>query len=211
MGFVEFLFNTALMIVAFVAGGACLLYGRQRLDFSLGAVGLYLGLLVGMEINQYEVVWDLVVNQEWIWLLVGVGLGAAGFFLGRANRSITISVIGVMVGIAIFLYLDEIMLYAAGSSPDTPPHQEWWLLAILAGFGVAGFLATRFYSDTSLILLTTWIGASLILDGLRFGRDNAFVAIITLSLLLLGVVYQFAQYLREQPQTLGEHQLPDIR
>ncbi len=211
MEFVEFLFNTALMIVAFVAGGACLLYGRQRLDFSLGAVGLYLGLLIGMEINQYDVVWDLVENQEWIWLLVGVGLGAAGVLLGRANRSLAISVIGIMVGIAIFLYLDEIMLYMAGSSTDTAPHQEWWLMLILAGFGVAGFLATRFYSDTSLILLTTWIGSKLILDALHLNRDTAFVAIITLSLFLLGVVYQFAQYLREQPQTLGEHQLPDIR
>lgn len=202
--FVELL----VLIVGLAIGTTALLFGRRQLGLLLGAAGLYVVLLIATEFLGYDRLWDLVVEGEWLWVATAVALAVVGVFIGRTNESLAHMIIGFLVGVAVFLWLDEIILYASGRSPDDAP-TEWWMIVLMIVAGLIGLGLTVRYSDTGMILYSSVVGTGLIMGALHLDPNRRIVAIITLSLLLLGVVVQFAQFLREQNAAGEPFSIPD--
>lgn len=204
----QFLVELLVFVVGMVVGVTALLFGRRQLWVMLAALGLYATLLLAMEFLGYERLWDLVENGEWVWLLVAVGLAVLGGVIGRINARLAYMIIGFLVGVAMFSWFDEVILYASGRSPEETP-TEWWMLALMVVAGLAGLVLTVRYANTMLILYSSVVGTNLIMSTLHLDPNRRLVAILTLSLLLLGVVVQFAQLLREQKAAGLPFMLPD--
>lgn len=204
----EFLVELLVFVVGMTVGVTALLSGRRKLWVMLAAVGLYVTLQVTIELLGYDRLWDLVENGEWVWILVAVGMALLGAIIGRTNVRLTHMIIGFLVGVVAMLWLDEIILYALGYSPEAQP-TEWWMILLVVLGGVVGLVVTVRYPDTSLILYSSIVGTNLIMNTLHLDPNWRWVAILTLSFLLLGVVMQFAQLLREQKASGLPFSLPD--
>ncbi len=204
----EFLVEAFVFVVGMVVGVTALLSGRRQLWVMLAALGLYVTLQVTMELLGYNRLWDLVENGEWVWILTAVGMALLGAVIGRMNVRLTQMIIGFLVGVAVILWIDEIILYALGYSPEAQP-TTWWMILIVVLAGLVGLVLTVRYPETSLILYSSIVGTNLIMSTLHLDPNRRLVAILTLSFLLLGVVVQFAQLLRDQKAAGLPFSLPD--
>jgi hypothetical protein len=70
------------------------------------------------------------------------------------------------------------------------------LLSLLFG-GLLGAWLARKYGDEIIIIVTMLVGVQLIQDGFRFDSKSSLTAIIIITLALVGVLVQYADYLRE--------------
>ena len=77
-----------------------------------------------------------------------------------------------------------------------------------------GVWLTRRYGDEILIIITVVIGVEIIYRALSLESSSSFTAVIILSLCLVGVVVQYADYLRllrvAAPIISAEPALPEI-
>jgi hypothetical protein len=94
-----------------------------------------------------------------------------------------------------------------------PEQTVFWVgVAILIVGGLVGLYLTRRSEAVALIMITVFVGADLIIRAFGFSSEKSFTAVITISLALLGLVFQYAQYLREikadLPQIVTEGETP---
>jgi hypothetical protein len=125
-------------------------------------------------------------------LLVGLIGGLIGALILIRLPRVASAIVGFVGGIYLLLLVFE--LYSVGLA-------GWLsaLLAIAAGIFVA-IIAWR-NPDTSLIVLSTLIGANIIVLGLNFNLNTSFSAIVWLSLMLIGIIYQTNALRRRQVKT----------
>ena len=70
-------------------------------------------------------------------------------------------------------------------------------LAIIIIGGLLGIWLIRVSRDEALILITMLIGVQFIQEAVAFDKSNSWTAIIILTLGLVGLLVQYASYLRE--------------
>lgn len=180
------------LVLLFIPGVIFLLFGR-RLFWLLG--GLVIGILV-MAILSYflqpdvvdldfgpkgfRLLFEEVPNLPSI--LIGAGIAfAVGIFLTLRFPRAACGLVGFVFGNIIVLAILE--LYAVNL-----PEPVRRTLMLLGGVGLA-FVAIRNQNQT-MILLTTFVAAALVLQGMGLNRDEAIIAIIWLVLMLTGIVFQ---------------------
>lgn len=194
----QFLLHVTLMIVGVVIGSTVLLAGRRKPWISLAIIGLAVtGNLLAALVAGLDSGWDLARQGEWLLVGIAFAVGALGWYVGKTRPDMGVALIGVTAGADIALWLREIIDYlsveSGAASPDTAVFLN--IPAILVG-GLLGWLFIRHYRDEALILVTVVIGVEIIFLALRLNSSSSLTAVILLSISLVGVVVQYADYLR---------------
>ena len=196
----ESIVNLIWAIVGTVMGGYILLFGRKALWATLGVISLVVSAnLLAIFVLNADRGWDLVRLNAWVLFLIAIGIGVLGLILGRFKPDLAVGVIGFVAGADIILWLYEISAYIiteVAQLPDGLAVGIGWVLIILGG--CLGYWLIRRYRDEILILVTVIIGTELIDDALQFNGNSSFSAIVILSLALIGILVQYAEYLREK-------------
>ncbi len=213
----EFFFNLTLLILGLGLGGYIMLAGRRVLRVTLAIVGLMAGAeLVAVLVLSLDSGWSLLREREWTILLVILGFGVIGYLLGRRYSDLSVTLIGFLAGANIALWFNAIVQYVSTDVIALGAETAvYFNIPIFIIGGLMGAWFTRLYSDKLLIIITVILGVRLIGLALRLDNDSSFTAVIMLSLALIGIVVQYAQYLRELkaaeslPPALGPT-LPDI-
>jgi hypothetical protein len=186
-------------------GGILLLTGRKYMWILLGAGGFLIAAALTAEIQGYPNSWSLIEEGQWISLLIAVGIGALGVYVGQHYEHLSVDIIGFAIGVFVATWFDEVLLVLNGQ--DTNDF-TWWVALIFIAAGFVGVWVTRQDPEQALILISVLIGARTISDGLNLDQTKNMTAVITLGLALTGVVVQYASLLRERPR-IGQ-QLPPV-
>jgi hypothetical protein len=195
----EFALNLIWAIVIVGLGFYTLLFGRKVLWATLGVMALiatarFLAIYVaGVDFGRQLI--DLGA-----WDLVGIAFaaGALGVILGKFRQGIAVSVIGFIAGADIILWFYEISshLIVVVAQLSEQVALGIGLLSLLIG-GLLGAWLVRKYGDEIIIIVTMLVGVQLILNGFQFDSKSSLTAIIIITLALVGVLVQYADYLRE--------------
>jgi hypothetical protein len=205
MEFLSTILTFILMVVFIGLGGILLLAGRHYLWVLLGAGGFLITVALIAEILGYTKSLTLVDENQWVFLLIALGVGALGVFIGQNYERLSYDIIAFAVGLYIASFIDEILLVLNGQERND---FTWWVVLIFIGTGILCVWITRQDPDQSMILISVIIGTRTIVEALNLDQTSSFTAVIGLSLALTGVVIQYASYLRERPR-LGR-QLPPV-
>lgn len=190
------------VVAAFMIGVPMLLFGR-RLFWLLGGlamgliglviaavlVGVFYGGDVSFNFNQTGGITislspeaqrnsTTVAGLLIVITVAGILLGA--LLLIRFPRTASTAV-GFVGGIFLLLQLFELYSVNLGS---------WLSFPVTTVAGIVVAIIARRNPDTSLIVLSTFIGTILIVDGLKFDPHSSLMAILTLSLMLFGIIFQ---------------------
>ncbi len=161
---------TPTSIATLVVGLAVLFFGRRLFWLFVGAVGFAAGLSVGTAM--------LAGQPEWIILLGAVGVGIVGAWLATVVEMVAISVGGFLGGGYVVYSL--LRLFDIG--------QDWLLrLAALLG-GVVGLLLALRSFDGAMVILSSIIGATLLVGLTRLGPGAT--GALFLVLCAAGIVVQ---------------------
>lgn len=189
--------RVSLAIMGAAIGGSILLLGRKYYWFLLGVMCMmvtayFLATLQGLD---NEVL--LVTEGYWAAVLISLGAGLVGLFVGRWRHDTAVLLIGFVAGVYLATLFDHILLFLSGS---TDTELTWWLLVIFAASGVLGAYLTRRNTSEALILISVALGTTVVSKALGLPNDLSLTAVLTLSLALVGIVVQFAAYVRETPR-----------
>lgn len=195
----NFLFNLFLSLLGLAIGGYILLAGRRALPITLAIVALLATAeIVAVLVMSYGSGLDLLREQQWVLLLIALGVGALGYFIGRAKTDLGVMLVGFFVGANITLWFEAIVRYLATDVIETGAETAVYLnIPLILIGGLIGLWLIRRFPDEILILFTVTLGTRVIFVALGLDNDSSITAIIILSLALLGVVVQYAQYLRK--------------
>jgi hypothetical protein len=153
-----------------LAGALLLLLGRRLFWLFVGLMGFAAGLPLANRL--------LPDMPEWMTLAVAVGVGLLGALLAVFLQRLAIGIAGFLAGA---LAGSTLAASAAANSPTA-----MWVGIILGGILGAILLATVF--DLGLMALSSFVGASLIVDTLHLAPETAVVAMIVLF--PLGLAFQ---------------------
>jgi hypothetical protein len=195
----ESVVNFIWAIVGTLFGGYILLFGRKALWATLGVIGLVVSAnLLAIFVAGADRGWDLFRLNAWGLVGIAVVFGLLGILLSRFKPDLAVGIIGFVAGADIALWLYEISAYViteVAQLSESLAVGIGWVLILIGG--LLGFWLIRRYRDEVLILVTVIIGTELINDALQFNGSSSLSAIIILSLALVGILVQYAEYLRE--------------
>lgn len=192
-----FLTRAVLGIAGAAVGMGLLLFGRRYYWVLFGIivallVSYFLAPVLGLE---SEV--QLLLSGNWQAVLVILGAGLLSAALSRQRRDLTIIAIGFVAGVFIATLFDQILLYVSGRTDFA---LTWWLLLIFVLAGILAAYLTKRSPDNALILISVILGVAIVNRALNLSNESSLTAVLSLTLALVGIVYQFATYLREQPR-----------
>ncbi|MCA9948550.1 MAG: hypothetical protein KDE48_02805 [Anaerolineales bacterium] len=194
------LLNLLLTIIGIIIGGTILLGGRRWLWVTLGIVAAAgtANLLAAFFISSNSSGWDIVVNRDWLLLVIALAAGLVGYVLGRNYLDTAVAVIGFIAGASAALWFIEIIYYIVAQVEGVPDSAAAWLImVVLIAGGTLGLMLTRHFPEDALILISVYIGVDIIGQTLDLKPSGNLTALIMLSLGLVGMVVQYADYLRQ--------------
>ena len=195
----EFALNLIWAIVIVGLGFYTLLFGRKVLWATLGVMVL-IATARFLAIYVAGVNFGRQLIELGAWDLVGIAFaaGALGVILGKFKQGIAVGVIGFIAGADITLWFYEISshLIVVVAQLSEQVALGIGLLSLLIG-GLFGAWLVRKYGDEIIIIVTMLVGVQLILNGFQFDSKSSLTAIIIITLALVGVLVQYADYLRE--------------
>ncbi len=151
-------------------GALLLIAGRRLFGLALGVVGFLLGIHVSQRLGL-----DL---SETMRLAVGVGLGLAGVVVAFAAKRVATTLGGILVGGLGTIWLAQPWAVELG---------PWiWALAVFGAL-VGVSVATSLF-EAALVLITSWVGAGLLTQGLDPAAGHR--VWIFVGFLVLGIVLQ---------------------
>jgi len=193
-----FFAELALTVLGVILGGYALLAGRRKLWASLGVIGFSVtSNMVAILLVSLNSGWELAGDGRWLLLLVAIGVGTIGIIIGRSRVDLAVTLVGFATGADVALLLYQISFYVFTAVAHLPENVALWLgVALIFVGGLLGVQLTRRYRDEALILITTIIGVEVIVRALKLSGTSSLTAVFVLSLCLVGVVVQYADYLR---------------
>lgn len=195
----NFLIAILLFIIGIVLGLYLMLLGRGKLVLTTAVICLSgtAGLLTLIKYNEGNG-WILAESRDWLLLGIAIAAGVVGGILGARAKRIAVTVIGFFAGGYIGLWFYEIAYYVVVDIANWPEKTAFWVgVGILIAGGLLGVWLTRRSEAVAVIMVSVFIGVDLIVSVLNLDMSKSFTAVIALSLALLGLVVQYAQYLRE--------------
>ena len=195
----DFFFELTLIVLGVGIGGYIMLAGRRKLGVTLGIVGLMAGAeLVAVLALSLDSGWSLLREREWMILLLILGFGVIGYLIGRRYTDLSVILIGFLAWANIALWFNAIVHYVSTDVIAVGAETAvYFNIPIFIIGGLIGAWFTHLYSDKLLIIITVILGVRLIGLALSLDNDSSFTAVVILSLALIGIVVQYAQYLRE--------------
>jgi hypothetical protein len=209
----EIIYTLILIVLSLVFGGYILFFGRNKLWATLGVIGLAAtGNLLAIFVAGLDSGWELVKSGAWILVAIAAGAGLLGIGLAKVKPAIAVLVIGFIAGADIALWFYEISAHIFTEIIQLPESAIIWIgLGISVIGGAVGYWLIRKYRDETLILITMLVGTELINDGLRLDSQSSLKAIIIITLALAGILWQYADYLRElEAETPFEQKTPTV-
>jgi len=165
-------------LINLLIGVLLLIFGRRLFWLFVGLVGFLAG---------YSLAPQLLPNQpQAIALLVAILIGVLGALLAVVFQRLAVGIAGFLAG----GYLLNALLAALGLAPGA----LWWLTYLIGG--LIGFALVLALFDWALILLSSLLGASLIVQALALVSTTA--TLIYLVLAVVGIAIQ-AGWMRTRP------------
>ncbi len=155
-----------------VAGLLLLLLGRQLYTALIGLVGFFV---------VFGVPRDLLPLASELRLLMAVGVGVLAALLAFIVRKVAVALAGAMLGVGAALW--AISFY--GAQWDI----LWWI--VIAAAAVLGAWALRVVFETALIVVSSFIGALLIMAAV--GLDGLPAHVGVALLIVVGVAFQMGR------------------
>jgi hypothetical protein len=161
---------TSTALVNIIIGALLLILGRRLFWLFVGLVGFLSG---------FNLAPQLLPNQpDWVILLAAIVVGLLGALLAIVLQRVAAGIAGFLAG----GYLLNNLLVTMGVDLAT----LWWITYIIGG--VIGFILVIALFDWALIILSSLIGAQLIVQSLVLASDLAILVFIVL--LLVGIAVQ---------------------
>lgn len=157
----------------FVAGGLLLGAGKKLYWFFVGLCGAICGLFIS-EVFFHPVAWGERV-------LVAIGFGAVFAILALVLQRIMVSIAGFISGGFVLVSLVENLQLE---------FSNWnWIVYFIGG--IIGVLLVQVLFDLALVLISSFVGATIIARALPI--DGTKQTIIVLAMVLIGIIIQSAQ------------------
>jgi hypothetical protein len=153
-----------------VAGALLVLLGRRLFWLFVGLMGFAAGLLLANQL--------LPEMPEWVRLVLAIAVGLLGALLAVFVQRLAIGVAGFLAG--------ALAGSALASSFAAQSSVALWVGIIAGGILGAILLATVF--DLGLIALSSFVGATLVVQALDLKAETAVV--VTIVLFILGLAFQ---------------------
>lgn len=196
---IDFLLTILFFIIGLVLGFYLLLFGRRKMMIttaiiSLAAIGSLLAFIFLRENNA----WALTAEPNWLLLGITVAAGIVGGILGSRSEHTAAAIVGFFAGGYVGTWFYSIAFYLVVTMAKWPENTAFWVeIAVIIISGFVGLILTRRSESVSMILVSVIVGADLIGRALGMSSESSITAVISISLALLGLVVQYAQYLRE--------------
>ena len=158
-------------LLTLVAGAVLLVAGRRVYWMLVGLVGFVVGFTFAAEYLQ---------GPEWVMLAAGLALGLLAAGLAVFFQRIAIAVAGFLIGGLAVLWWAEQMNWG----------EPWWVWALGLVAGLLGAYLTRTVFEMALIVLSSVMGATFVLEALQRPADQ--ISPLFLTLILVGTIIQFA-------------------
>ena len=172
-------------LVDILVGLAVLFFGRKLFWVFVGGVGFLLGVTLAGRL--------LMVAPGWQVLVSGLVLGALGALTAIVFERAAVAVAGFLVGAAIGMGVMDMMAFR----PDPLIWSVSWLVA-----GVFGAMLVTALFDWALIVLSSVVGAGLVVNAITMTRPNA--SALFALLLVIGIVVQATRWERG-PRAIDRH------
>jgi hypothetical protein len=168
-------------LIFIAAGALLLLLGRRLFWFFVAAGGFVAGLELAPKLFPHQ--------PETVILIIAAVLGLFGALLAIFVQKIAISVAGFLAGggLGVVLCTSGLALHSPGIL----------LIAFVIG-GIIGAFAMMVFFNWALMILSSFLGARLVVDQLHLRHPQG--AILLLILILLGVAVQASTYRRPAGQ-----------
>jgi hypothetical protein len=163
-------------LIITMLGFVILVGGNQLYWLFVGSAGFLLGNYVA-ELLGFD-------QSEWQVITFSVATGLVGIFLAYYLRKIMVVIAGFLAGGYAAVYLPQILGWNA-------PWQDWMAFA-LVGL-VCAVLIAVWYS-MALIVVSTLVGATIILQTITFGAISQEVMFIVLMIFGIAVQWLLMQY-----------------
>jgi hypothetical protein len=162
-------FGSRLLTAA--AGAVLLLAGRRVYWLIVGLVGFVVGFTLAGEYLE---------GPDWVTLVAGLATGLLASGLAVFFQKIAIAVAGFLIGGLAVLWWAEQMGWG----------EPWWVwvMGLVAGF--LGSYLTRTVFEVALVVLSSVLGATFVLEALQRPVDQ--ISPLMLILVVAGIVIQFA-------------------
>ena len=174
-----------MMIVTLLAGIALVVFGRKIFWFFVGAVGFVAGMNLARNI--------LPDRPESVILVIAIVAGVAAAVLAIVLKKIAIAVAGFAAGAFLTLTLMHMIGFDVQPLPWIP---------MLAG-GIIGVILMNLLFDWALSLLSSLLGAVLIVQALAVTGPGQYVLIAVL--VLAGVLTQSGALRKKSSAKKGEN------
>jgi hypothetical protein len=164
-------------LLVLLAGAALLLAGRRLFWLFVGVVGFFAGLRLALQVLGHG-----AQGMRWI---VALAAGLLGVVLALALQRMAVALAGFFVGAyaaALLLGTNFSHLWA---HPGAHAGAGNLLLCVLAGV-IAAVLALWMF-EGALIVLSSFAGAGLIVEGLRLGRGAGGAVLLVLTVVGIAV------------------------
>ena len=194
-----FILNLLTIILGIALGLYILLLGRRSLWATLGIIALVtMANLLAVFVAGTESGRTLIESRNWLLLGIAVTAGVVGVYLGKTRPEIAVNLIGFFAGAYMALWLYDISDYLLTAVAELSQQTATvvGLVIILIG-GMFGVWFIRSYENEGLILITMLLGVDIIRLMTGLSSTSNWTAVILLSLALVSVVVQYADYLRE--------------
>jgi len=163
-----------MLVGRILAGGILLVLGRKLFWLFVAIVGFATGLTVAARFFQDQ--------PEWLQLVVGIAFGLVGALLAYFFQEIAIAVAGFLAGGYIALSL------AASVAGRTAPTGDTFTWILFFVGGIIGTILAFMVFDWALIVLSSFTGALLIIEGLKLANPLGWL--VGLGLFIVGLVVQ---------------------
>lgn len=163
------LLGSALLTVA--AGAVLLVAGRRVYWLIVGLVGFVVGF--GLAAEYLE-------GADWMIVVAGLAAGLLASGLAVFFQKIAIGIAGFLIGGLVVLWWADQMGWG----------EPLWVWALGLAAGVLGSYLTRTVFEVALVVLSSVMGAMLVLEALQRPADQ--VSPLLLILVVAGIVIQYA-------------------
>lgn len=161
-------FGSRLLTAA--AGVVLLVAGRRVYWLLVGLVGFVIGFSLAAE---------YLHGPDWVTLAAGLGAGLLAAALAVFFQRIAIGVAGFLIGGLAVLWWANQMGWG----------EEWWVWALGFAAGFLGSFLTRIAFEMALVVLSSVLGATFVLEALQRPADQ--ISPLMLALVAAGIVIQF--------------------
>lgn len=169
-------------VLRLLIGAAVLFLGRQLYWLFVGAAGFVLGLEIATRV--------FTPDQAWLIWVIALAGGIIGALLAVFVQYLAVGIAGFVAGGYILFFLFDLLNLSLG---------RWTWVVYLLG-GIIGAVLVLALFDWALIIISSLVGAGMILEGLQDGPfviGPAVSVLVFLMLVGVGVVVQAAVFGRE--------------